>query len=79
MNFSIASLNGGAYRVLDSMGHHVGNMNFISGLWKFKAIGYDASGEVIPGGGSLTERHNTVFTSIDIAHINRVLDPTLHY
>jgi len=73
MYLSISSLNGGAYRVSDSMGHHVGNLKFILGFWKFKAIGYDAFGEVIPGGGSLTERHNTVFSSLDIEHINRVL------
>ena len=55
------------------MGLHVGNLKFIFGLWKFKAIGYDDSGEVIPGGGPLTEQHNTVFSSLDIEHIKRVL------
>ena len=73
MYLSIASLNSRACRVLDSMGHHVGNLNFILGSWKFKAIGYDVSGEVIPGGGPLTERHNTVFASLDMVQINRVL------
>lgn len=78
MYFSISSLNGGAYRVADSMGRHVGNLKFILGLWKFKAIGYDDYGEVIPGGGFLTERHNTVFSSLDIEHINRVLEMPPH-
>ena len=73
MYMSIASFNAGAYRVLDSMGHHVGKLKCILGLWKFKAIGYDASGEVIPGGGPLTERHNTVFASLDMVQINRLL------
>ena len=73
MDLSIASVSNVAYRVLDSMGHHVGNLKFIRGMWKFKAIGYEASGEVIPGGGPLTERHNTEFASIDMVQLNRVL------
>jgi hypothetical protein len=44
---------------------HVGNLKLIAGVWKFKAIGYDASGQVIPGGGPLTDRHNTAFTTLD--------------
>jgi hypothetical protein len=73
MYLSITSLNAGTYRVLDTMGHHVGNLKCILGLWKFKAIGYGVSGEVIPGGGPLTVQHNTVFDSLDIVQINRVL------
>jgi hypothetical protein len=73
MNLSIACLNAGACRVADSMGHHIGNLKWIRGAWKFKAIGYDASGELIPGGGPLTGLHNTVFASLDLVQINRVL------
>jgi len=73
MYLSISSLNGGAYRVSDSMGHHVGNLKFILGFWKFKAIGYGPGGELMPGGGPLTERHNTVFALPDVAEINAVL------
>lgn len=58
-----------ACRVLDAAGHHVGNLKWIGGVWKFKAIGQDPSGVVIPGGGPLTDRHNTVFSSLDAAHI----------
>jgi hypothetical protein len=46
-------------------GEHVGNHKLIGGVWKFKAIGYDASGRVLPGGGPLTNKHNTVFTALD--------------
>ena len=46
-------------------GEHVGNLKLIGGVWKFKAIGYDASGQVLPGGGPLTDQHNTVFTALD--------------
>ena len=58
-----------ACRVLDAAGHHVGNLKWIGGVWKFKAIGQDSSGAVIPGGGPLTDRHNTVFSSLDQAQI----------
>ncbi len=29
---------------LTSQGEHVGNLKFINGVWKFKAIGYDQNG-----------------------------------
>ena len=51
-------------------GEHVGNLKLIGGVWKFKAIGYDASGNVMPGGGPLTERHNTTFATLDEALVN---------
>ena len=63
----------GVCRVLTSAGLHVGNLKLIGGVWKFKAIGYDASGQVIPGGGPLTDRHNTPFAALDEAQINVVL------
>ena len=52
---------------------HVGNLKLIGDAWKFKAIGYDASGSVIPGGGPLTDRHNISFAALDEAAISRVL------
>ena len=63
----------GICSVLSSAGLHVGNLKLIGGAWKFKAIGYDASGQVIPGGGPLTDRHNTSFAALNEAEINRVL------
>ena len=62
----------GVCRVLTSAGLHVGNLKLIGGVWKFKAIGYDASGQVIPGGGPLTHRHNTTFAALDEAHLSAV-------
>ena len=62
-------------RVVAASGLHVGNLKLIGGVWKFKAVGYDASGQVIPGGGPLTERHNSVFAALDAAEVNRVLCP----
>ena len=46
-------------------GSHVGNLKRIGAVWKFKAVGYDAAGHIIPGGGPLTDRHNTAFAAPD--------------
>ncbi len=51
-------------------GEHVGNLKLIGGVWKFKAIGYDVSGHVMPGDGPLTDRHNTVFAALDEVLVN---------
>ena len=60
-------------RVLTNSDLHVGNLKLIGGVWKFKAIGYDASGHIIPGGGPLTDRHNTIFKTLDQERISQVL------
>ena len=60
-------------RVTYSDGTHVGNLKLIGGVWKFKAIGVDADGQTIPGGGPLTGRHNTLFAVLDEATISAVL------
>lgn len=62
---TLSKVNDGVYRVLTSTGDHVGNLKLIGSQWKFKAIGYGSQGEVIPGGGPLTGRHNTTFTALD--------------
>ena len=71
--FKLEPQSPGICSVLSSAGVHVGNLKLIGGAWKLKAIGYDASGQVIPGGGPLTDRHNTSFAALDSAEINRVL------
>ena len=58
-------VNAQVFSVHTVSGEHVGNLKMIVGVWKFKAIGYDASGHVIPGGGPLTDQHNTVFAALD--------------
>jgi hypothetical protein len=60
-------------RVLSADGLHVGNLKLIGGRWKFKAIGYEESGAVVPGGGPLTARHNAVFASLDVDAVNASL------
>ena len=70
---SLQRVNDQVFRVLSSQGEHVGNLKLIGGAWKFKAIGQDASGQVIPGGGPLTDKHNTVFAVPDEAAVNAAL------
>lgn len=54
-------------------GSHVGNLKRIGSTWKFKALGYDAAGNVLPGGGPLTEKHNTACTAADAAELSAKL------
>ena len=71
--FKLVQESPGICRVLTDAGQHVGNLKRIGGVWKFKAVGYDASGQVLPGGGQLTDRHNVAFATLDAAEINRIL------
>ena len=43
----------------------LGHLKHINGLWKFKALGYDDQGDLVPGGGPLTGVHNAVFETLD--------------
>lgn len=63
-------LNAGIHQVLAAGGEHVGNLKWIGGVWKFKAIGYASNGEVLPGGGPLTDSHNATFVTLDLDLIN---------
>jgi hypothetical protein len=54
-------------------GAHVGNLKRIGAIWKFKAVGYEANGDVLPGGGPLTDRHNTPFESPDAEQVSAAL------
>lgn len=77
--FTLEPTSPGICRVLTSAGLHVGNLKLIGGVWKFKAIGYDATGQVVPGGGPLTEKHNTAFAALDEANINQALSPNTSF
>jgi hypothetical protein len=54
-------------------GAHVGNLKQIGAVWKFKAVGYDADGSVVPGGGPFTHRHNTQFGAPDAVQVSTAL------
>ena len=73
MTLTLSRLNDSVYRVLADQGLHVGNLKFINGLWKFKAIGYERNGDIMPGWGPLTEMHNTAFVALDETLINAKL------
>ena len=60
-------------RVLDGQGQCVGNFKLIGPVWTFKALGHDADGHVIPGGGPLTDRHNMAFAVLDEALVSAAL------
>ena len=68
--------HGGAVAVClvrDAQGHTVGSLKRIGAVWKFKAIGHGPQGELIPGGGPFTHRHNTAFHALDAAAVNAEL------
>ena len=73
---TLTRVNADVHSVHLSSGSHVGNLKRIGAVWKFKAIGYDAAGNVVPGGGPLTERHNTPFSAPDAAEVSAQLGVT---
>ena len=73
---TLTRVNANVHSVHLPDGSHVGNLKRIGAVWKFKAIGYDAAGNVIPGGGTLTERHNTAFAAPDAAEVSARLGVT---
>ena len=70
---TICRLNDSVCQVLTHAAEHVGNLKLIHGVWKFKAVGYERNGDIVPGGGPLTDRHNTTFSTLDEAVLNTVL------
>jgi hypothetical protein len=76
MNHPLLTLNPvnpDAYSVHTPDGQHVGNLKRVGAVWKFKAIGYDAAGQLVPGGGPLTERHNTALHTPDAQALSAAL------
>jgi hypothetical protein len=70
---TLSPVNDGVCQVNHRELGHVGNLKRTGSVWKFKAIGYGAGGEVIPGGGPLTDFHNTQFPTPDEALVNAAL------
>ena len=73
---TLREVNANVHSVHLADGSHVGNLKRIGGVWKFKAVGYDAAGGVEPGGGPLTDWHNTVLAASDVAELNAQLGQT---
>ena len=70
---TLRAFNADVYSVYQADGQHVGNLKRVGAVWKFKAIGYETDGQVVPGGGPLTDRHNTVFNLPDAADVSHRL------
>ena len=74
---TLQAVNADVFGVYTANRLHVGYLKRIGAVWKFKAIGYDAAGGVEPGGGPLTDRHNTVFTTPDAEEVSLRLSSPL--
>ena len=66
---ALERVNDQVVAVNSAQGAHVGNLKRVGALWKFKAVGYDDGGAVMPGHGPLTDQHNMAFATWDEAHI----------
>ena len=67
---SLTAVNANVHSVHLADGTHVGNLKRVGNLWKFKAVGYDTTGAVEPGGGPLTLQHNTTFEKPEVAALS---------
>ena len=63
-------INAGVVSVHTANGAHVGSLKLVGGVWKFKAMGYDAAGRMEPGHGPLTEQHNMAFATLDATEVS---------
>jgi hypothetical protein len=70
---SLQPVNPNVHSVHAADGAHVGNLKRVGTVWKFKAVGYDPSGAVEPGGGPLTDQHNMAFAAPDAAEVSAQL------
>ena len=73
IDLSLHEENDMVWRVLSGQVQHVGNLKRVGDVWKFKAMGYDANGAMMPGHGPLTHRHNMSFAALDAALICKAL------
>lgn len=73
MPLTLTRVNADVHSVHLPDGTHVGNLKRIGAVWKFKAIGYDAAGHIVPGGGPLTDKHNTTLAAPDATELSKRL------
>ena len=66
----LVPVNAAVVSVHTADGAHVGSLKKVGGVWKFKAIGYDAEGRMEPGHGPLTEQHNMQFATPDATEVS---------
>ena len=77
-SLTLLCVNASVYSVHLADGSHVGNLKRIGASWKFKAVGYDDTGSIVPGGGPFTHRHNTPLDAADTAELNAKLGDIPH-
>ncbi|MBU0588782.1 MAG: hypothetical protein KJ852_08630 [Gammaproteobacteria bacterium] len=70
---TLTPVNADVHSVHGPDGTHVGNLKRIGAVWKFKSIGYDAAGHIVPGGGPLTDKHNTTLAAPDATELSKRL------
>ena len=70
---TLTCVNPDVYSVHLPDGANVGNLKRVGAVWKFKAVGYDDAGGVEPGGGPLTDGHNTPLSAPDVDELNAKL------
>ena len=63
-------VNDGVVAVHTADGEHVGSLKKVGGVWKFKAMGYDAAGGMELGRGPVTEQHNMQFAPPDATEVS---------
>lgn len=73
----LTAVNANVHSVHLADGTHVGNLKRVGAIWKFKAVGYDATGAVEPGGGPLTHQHNTHFEKPEAAALSAAFEAVL--
>ena len=66
----LVPVNAAVVSVHTADGAHVGALKEVGGVWKFKAIGYDAEDRMEPGHGPLTEQHNMQFATPDATEVS---------
>lgn len=69
---NLQPVNEGVVAVFLPGGEPVGQLKWMGGVWKFKALGYEG-GQLVPGGGPLTARHNRTFVRLDAAAVAAAL------
>lgn len=67
---TLQAINANVWAVHGADGQHLGNLKRIGTVWKFKAVGYNDHGAVVPGGGPLTAQHNALFDAPDEQALN---------
>ena len=73
----LTTVNANVHGVHLADGMHVGNLKRIGNIWKFKAVGYDTTGAVEPGGGPLTHHHNTTIATPEAAALGAAFSAPL--